>query len=488
MLAKIIDLLVSFGPDLVYCPSPMEIHPDHRAACFLLFDAIRSCDLNFEVAFYEINQPVSVGSLVDITPVIGKKKEALKTYGSQLKERPYDDICLALSRFRSMTLPGDVTHAEGYCIFKVETLRKMSPYGLPFQRVGRLTADSSETGPLVSVIVRTKDRPGLLVHALHSIQAQTYSNLEIVVVNDGGIDVRDVIEAVVQDIPVTYISHETCEGRSEAANTGMEGAKGAYFNFLDDDDVLLHDHVETLVSHLTATGEKVAYGNVINVYFTGPPERPGERKREELIFNLDFDSDRLLFENYIPVMSVLFSREVLTKTEGFCRDLVLFEDWDFWIRVSRDFLFRHIDKVTAEYRFYGVSSIEKSHRQKYRYDEAKAKVFDRTLPLLSGRAWVNFQNGGWLKKLQEDIEEKDRRLIELGEEAARIHDALARERNTVSDLRKKQDERLTGENVLNASYVENKRIFEKMKSGYAYRFYGKSRKWLSRVLGSGGCQ
>ncbi len=182
------------------------------------------------VAFCEINQPVSVDSLVDITSVIDKKKEALRAYRSQLKERPYDDICLSLARFRSVTLP-EATHAEGYCIFKTETLRKMSLYGLPFQRVGRLTADSGETGPLVSIIVRTKDRPGLLVHALNSIQAQTYRNLEIVVVNDGGIDVRDVIETVVPDIPVTYISHETCKGRSEAANSGMKAAKGAYSQF-----------------------------------------------------------------------------------------------------------------------------------------------------------------------------------------------------------------------------------------------------------------
>ena len=186
----------------------------------------------------------------------------------------------------------------------------------------------------------------------------------------------------------------------------MRAARGAYLNFLDDDDVLLHDHVETLVSNLFATGEKVAYGNAINVYFTGPPEVPGERKREELIFNLDFDPDHLLFENYIPIMTVLFSKEVFGEVEGFCKDLVLFEDWDFWIRVSRKFPFRHIDKVTAEYRFYGVSSIEKSHRQKYRYDEAKAKIFDRTLPLLDGRAWVNFQNSGWLKKLQNDIQRR----------------------------------------------------------------------------------
>ena len=476
VLRKMVGLLADFGPDLVYCPSPLEIHPDHRATCFLLFDAIRSCDLNFAVAFCEINQPVSVDSLVDITSVIDKKKEALRAYRSQLKERPYDDISLSLARFRSVTLPGGATHAEGYCIFNAETLRKMSPYSLPFQRVGRLTADSGETGPLVSIIVRTKDRPGLLVHALNSIRSQTYRNLETVVVNDGGVDVRDVIETIVSDIPVTHVCHETCKGRSEAANSGMRAAKGGYFNFLDDDDVLLPDHVETLVSHLLATGEKVAYGNAVNVYYTGPPEVPGERELEELIFNLDFDADHLLFENYIPIMTVLFSKEVFAEVEGFCKDLDLFGDWDFWIRASRFFPFKHIDKVTAEYRFYGVSSMEKSHRQKYRCDEAKAKIFDRTLPFLDGRAWVNFQNNGCLKKLRK---ENERLLFENNALQARYEESRMALNRTCDEMRKEKNE-------LHEVFVENKRILKTITSGYFYRLYIKSRERFNRFLRSRG--
>ena len=238
---------------------------------------------------------------------------------------------------------------------------------------------------------------------------------------------------------------------------------------------------------------------------------PGKRKREELIFNLDFDSDRLLFENYIPIMSVLFSKEVLAEVEGFCRDLVLFEDWDFWIRVSRNFSFQHIDRVTAEYRFYGVSSIEKSHRQKYRYDEAKAKIFDRTLPLLDGRAWVNFQNSGWLNKLQEDIHEKNRRLSELEREVALSSESLSGERVTMAELRKEceqlhwenkilqarydesrailtqaYDEVLKEKNELYERLVENKNVLTRIQSGFPYRFYRRSRVWFSRLVGTRG--
>jgi len=393
-LRRLIDLLEDFRPELVYAPSPVEIHPDHRAASFLLFDAVRSIDIEFQIAFYEIGQPMSVNVLVDISEVLDRRVRALEAYESQLKERPYKDVSIALNRYRSITLPKPITHAEGYFRCEASLIRKAGPFSLPFQRVHRLVPGPHEAGPLVSVIVRTKDRPVLLANALRSVADQTYANLEIVVVNDGGEDVGDVVNAVAGSIPATYIAHETSRGRAAAANAGLKAAKGRYLNFLDDDDAFLPDHVETLVSYLLARDEKVAYSNVVNVYFTGPVERPAHRAKEEVIFNLEYDPEILLFQNYIPLMSVLFSRDVLFEAGDFCEEMDLFEDWDFWIRVSRHFPFHHIDRITAEYRFYGVADAESAHREKYRYDAALAAVFDRARPLLSGRAWVNFLNNG----------------------------------------------------------------------------------------------
>ncbi len=393
-LRRMIDLLEDFRPKLVYAPSPLEFHPDHRAASFLLCDAVHSSSLDFDVAFYEVGQPLRANLLVDITGVLNSKVKAVGAYESQLKERPYGDICMGLDRYRSLTLPEGVTHAEGYSLWRADLIRKIGPFSIPFQQVERLLPGAGEAGPLVSVIVRTKDRPALLANALKSIAAQTYANLEIVVVNDGGQDVRDVVTALAGGIPVTYIAHDNSKGRAAAANAGLKAAKGLYLNFLDDDDVFFPGHVETLISYLTAKNEKVAYSNVLNVYFTGPVHNPEHRLKEEIIFNLDFDPEILLFQNYIPLMSVLFSRDILSNVEGFCEDLDLFEDWDFWIRVSRHFRFHHIDKITAEYRFYGGTGAEASHREKYRYDAALAAVFDRERSLLNGNAWVNFLNNG----------------------------------------------------------------------------------------------
>ena len=85
---------------------------------------------------------------------------------------------------------------------------------------------------------------------MKSIVKQSYANLEIVIINDGGQDVEDVVNAIVGDIPTTYISHKVSKGRSAAANSGLKAAKGYYLNFLDDDDVFYPDHVETLVHDL----------------------------------------------------------------------------------------------------------------------------------------------------------------------------------------------------------------------------------------------
>jgi len=392
-MGRMVGLLKDYGPELVYAPSPLEIHPDHRAACFLLCDAIRTEAFGFEVAFYEVGQPICVNALIDITAVLPQKKQAINCYQSQLKERPYGEITLGLNRFRSMTLPETVTHAEGFSWQKAALIQKTGPMALFSYQANRLMPNPEESGPLVSIILRTKDRPHLLKNAIRSITGQTYANLEMVVINDGGEDVADLVETLSGGIPIHHVRHEKCEGRSAAANTGLKAAKGKYFNFLDDDDVLYPGHVARLVNHLEMKREKVAYTNVLNVYFSGPPENPGNREKEELVFDFEFDQDRLLFENYIPIMSVMFSREVLEKIEPFSEDLTLFEDWDFWIRVSRHFSFQHLKHTTGEYRFYGPATMATAHRKKYAYDQARAVLFDRTHSLMDGRAWAAFRRG-----------------------------------------------------------------------------------------------
>ncbi len=478
-LRDVMDQLADFQPELVYSPSLQELHPDHRAAALLVYDAIRCCDLDMEVAFYEVGQPLgNVNTLVDITPVLDRKLKAIESYESQLRERPYQEIVLALNRFRSLTLPVSISHAEAFSLWPADAIRKLGLTSIAFPQVGRFGPDRGEAGPLVSVIVRTKNRPTLLDNAIRSIVQQTYANLEIVVVNDGGQDINDLVETIAGDIPVTYVSHKKNMGRSAAANAGMKAAKGLYLNFLDDDDVFYPEHIETLVSYLMSNDAEVAYSSVLNVYYDGPVHMPKSRSKEEIMFNFDFDSDRLLFENYIPLMSVLFARDVVSRVNGFCEELTLFEDWDFWIQVSRHFTFHHVDKVTAEYRFYGGTDIETSHRQKYRYDESLAIMFDRVLPYLDGKAWVRYLQEGMVGTLRHEMWEREAKLLGIEKKTSHFQEEARRSEEVFTRL-KEQINTLSNENrALKNANAECETALARIRNRFAYKAYRKIKSLL----------
>ena len=211
--------------------------------------------------------------------------------------------------------------------------------------------DTLPDNPLVSIIVRTKDRPKLLKNALRSIAAQSYRPREVVLVNDGGCDLDiEEIKGILGDISLNYIRLEQNTGRAHAGNVGVENAKGKYVGFLDDDDEFYPEHIETLITFLEQSDYKVAYTDSLMVYKEHNPDTHELSEREkELIFSKDFDYDYLVFENYIPFMCLLFNREVLNSSGGFDSNFDLCEDWELLIRIGDRYPFYHINKVTADY-------------------------------------------------------------------------------------------------------------------------------------------
>ncbi len=202
---------------------------------------------------------------------------------------------------------------------------------------------------LVSIIVRTKDRPDLLRNALTSISRQTYRPVEVVLVNDGGCDLEvGELSRLLDDIPLNYIELATSAGRAHAGNRGLQAAKGRFIGFLDDDDEFYPGHVETLVSFLLDGDFRIAYSDAVTVC----KERRGGsliQVDRELVFSQDFDYDKLVFENYIPFMCLMFDRDPLMESGGLDEDLELYEDWELLIRMGSRYPFHHIGKATADY-------------------------------------------------------------------------------------------------------------------------------------------
>ncbi|MGO9614454.1 MAG: glycoside hydrolase family 99-like domain-containing protein [Dissulfurispiraceae bacterium] len=209
----------------------------------------------------------------------------------------------------------------------------------------------TERNQLVSIIVRTKDRPSLLKRALQSIAAQTYKPIEVILVNDGGcdLDVHE-ISAILNDVELRYIRLKSNAGRANAGNVGVNNARGKYTGFLDDDDEFHEDHIATLVHFLNQSEYRVAYSDAFFVYKTHDSDtRELKEIKKEIAFSEDFNYDSLVFENYIPFMCLLFETGELLETGGFDSKLDLYEDWDMLLRIGEKYPFHHIKKITVDY-------------------------------------------------------------------------------------------------------------------------------------------
>jgi len=125
-------------PELVYLPSFLEEHPDHRAATQLLLDAVNGTNLRFSCLGYEVWTPLFPNCLVRIDEVADLKRRAIECYRSQLTDSDYVHTQLGLNAYRSSAfLGGSCRYAEAYCAMSLDTLRET--YGLHCAAAGRAT-------------------------------------------------------------------------------------------------------------------------------------------------------------------------------------------------------------------------------------------------------------------------------------------------------------------------------------------------------------
>jgi len=128
--------------------------------------------------------------------------------------------------------------------------------------------------PKISIITPTYDRREMIGRAIESVLAQTWSDWEMIIVDD--CPERPAEEAVRRftDPRITYIKHEKNSGGAAARNTAMARAKGEYFSFIDDDDEWYPDALETLHNSLQGTPPDVGfcYAAIENRYPDGRVE------------------------------------------------------------------------------------------------------------------------------------------------------------------------------------------------------------------------
>ncbi len=355
---------------------------------------------------YEINRPAYPDLLVDVSGEVDRLGEAMDLYASQAERRGYWRASRGLRAYRTLTLGTEAAGpvaAEGYRRLQLEDFTTRSLAQLVTWMGGSPRLHAVEEGPLFSVVVRTKDRPELLAEALASLAGSTWRRAEVVLVNDGGEPPE-----VPADFPLPVVRVDLLDnrGRAAAANAGVEAAGGDYVTFLDDDDLVAPEHLETLAGLVAAAGVGVAYTDAaVGVYAL--PDGPGSRDGEggwrcverRLPYSRDFDPDLLLVDNYIPFNTLAIERSLFARVtppaggEGaadggpFDTSLPFFEDWEFLIRLAAVTRFHHLPRVTCEYRHFrggGHHVLGGSPRTRSDFLEMKARVVGRYLAAAGG--------------------------------------------------------------------------------------------------------
>ncbi len=198
---------------------------------------------------------------------------------------------------------------------------------------------------LVSVVVRSIGRPSIN-RALRSVEMQDYRYIEIVVVNARAKEHPPLPCDLT--LPVSLVESHRDLNRPQAANVGLDQSRGSYIVFLDDDDFFDHDHVSSLLACLRDKPDHlVAYAGTRVL---------DEKDEIRSVLDLPFNRLALLKNNYIQIGAALFSAQLLAYGCRFDEDMLLFQDWDFWIQACRLTPFAFTGRITANWRAFSGGS------------------------------------------------------------------------------------------------------------------------------------
>jgi hypothetical protein len=192
----------------------------------------------------------------------------------------------------------------------------------------------AETTPLVSVVLTTFNRSRLLSRSIDSVLAQTFTDFQLIVVDDCSTDDTQQVLAGIDDTRLSVIRHERNRGLSEARNSGVRAAAGTFVAFHDDDDEWLPQKLAVEVAALSGQpdpGHVCLYSQVLvddGISADVRPRRglrPGEPLCEYLMCGVGL----------LHPITVMIPRRLLLETPFPSQGLSRYEDQNVWLALER---------------------------------------------------------------------------------------------------------------------------------------------------------
>ena len=200
-------------------------------------------------------------------------------------------------------------------------------------------AEQAARAPRVTVVTRTRNRPLMLTRAVQSVGAQTFQDLDLVIVNDAG--ESEAVDQALASAPewlrerTQVVTNETSHGREAALEDGLAVSSCEFFAIHDDDDSWEPGFLAACVAHLDENPGHGAVATSCDLIFeTVTEEALTELKREALAPGKEsWTLIDTMVANYVPPISQLIRREVADRIGHWDGTLLTQADWDFNLRL-----------------------------------------------------------------------------------------------------------------------------------------------------------
>ena len=190
----------------------------------------------------------------------------------------------------------------------------------------------------VSVIIPTYNRYSIVTDAIESVLQQTYTDYELIIIDDGSTDETSNLKEIYRD-EIRYIYRENGEA-SSARNRGIDISKGEYICFLDSDDIWKKKKLELQVEYMESHKDSnLCYTD--EIWFRNG-KRVNPRKKHDKYSGMIYD--KCLALCIISPSSVMLRKEIFDDVGLFDESLPVCEDYDLWLRISKDHPVFFIDK------------------------------------------------------------------------------------------------------------------------------------------------
>ncbi|MFX0093636.1 MAG: glycosyltransferase family 2 protein [Candidatus Hodarchaeota archaeon] len=196
--------------------------------------------------------------------------------------------------------------------------------------------------PLVSIILPTYNRGHVIARAIQSVLNQTYSNFELIIIDDGSCDDTESVVKSFNDSRIKYFRQNKNYGASIVRNIGIKTARGDYIAFQDSDDLWLPHKLERQVKSFETSPPEV--GVAYCEWFCARDKRIYQHryfKKRAREGNIHKEIDN--YDFFIAMPTVIIRRSCLEKVGLFDETFQTQQDFELFLRLSHFFHFNYID-------------------------------------------------------------------------------------------------------------------------------------------------